>query len=132
MDYGSETGHFPRKRISPPLLCRTPHRLAQIAAGVRSLHGGDGLGRSGCDHAPAGGAAFGAEIDDPIRGVYPGPGVLDEDRASALSLPPPPPPSPAGRRPRGGEGEAPQRPRPVSAPELWIFCPRRIGFPVSR
>src|ERR1017187_8233440 len=67
----------------PPLSMSRWKDASSFEMSSKCLHGGDGLGRSGCDHAPAGGAAFGSEIDDPIGGFDHVQVVLDDDQAAA-------------------------------------------------
>src|SRR5437667_7085290 len=51
----------------------------QILAGVARRHFGNLLRRSGGDDAAAGGAAFGTEIDDPVRDLDDLEIMLDDD-----------------------------------------------------
>ena len=57
-----------KTRLRRLLSCLCPKIWRQIFAGIAVLDARDVFGRSGCDDAPAGVAAFGTEIDDVICG----------------------------------------------------------------
>ncbi len=52
-------------------------------AGVGQLAAGDFLGGAGGDDLAAGGAAFGAQVDDPVGGLDDVEVVLDDDQRAA-------------------------------------------------